>query len=188
MADKLFGVSLRDQRVKWLLVAGLAAVLLAIVVCGSGDPPGGTSPAATPGVRKRVVPASGKAAGVKTARSRWTGGTVSADELETTLQFNPFAPAHTLQQQLESRETPGSDSAASPTAEQRAENVRALAIRQRLSEFRGQKISVLFRTADGTAAARIGGRVVREGEILDGIRIVSIGTDGVVIEAVTPPQ
>jgi len=58
-----------------------------------------------------------------------------------------------------------------------------------LNEFRSKKVSVVFRTADGTSAALIGDKqVVREGEVIDGIRILSISHEGVVVEVVPPPS
>ena len=88
-----------------------------------------------------------------------------------------------LQPQLTNSGTTSTD----PNLE-RAEQARALAIQQRLTKFRGQKVSVLLRTSDGGSAALLGGRLVREGDVVDGIRVLSISADGVVLEALPTPQ
>jgi cytoskeletal protein RodZ len=193
VADKIFGISLRDQRIKWLLVAVLAAVLLAVIVWPGDAPPAesraGLTGALQNAAAHRSAPASSKAA-VDTAAK--TAGTkshqrpkVSAsseDELERTLKFNPFAPRPALQTLVA-----GETTASGQAQEQLAEKTRALAAQQRLSEFRGKKVSVVLRSSAGGSAALIGGRLVREGEIVDGIRVLSISTDGIVVEAVTAP-
>jgi hypothetical protein len=201
VADKLFGISLRDQRMKWLVVVGLAAVLLAVIAWGGDAPSARATATTTAGAGQaaaahRSAPAAGNAAvntagttSVKTAvaksRSRRHVATDTEDELEMTLKFDPFALSSGLQVAIPGNEPSICDQKAQ---EELAEKARVLAVQQRLSEFRGKKVSVLLRTSDGVAAARIGGRVVREGEIVDGIRILSISTDGVVVEAVSPPQ
>lgn len=201
MADKLFGISLQDQRAKWLVVIALAAVLLAVIVWGGEAPPAAatTSTAASTrhgDVAHRPAPNAGNAAvkgaaktTVKTtvtkSRSRLKVATDPENELEMTLRFNPFALRPTLQVPVPGTESSTPDQQAQ---EELAERARVLAVQQRLSEFKGQKVNVLLRTSDGVAAARIGRRLVHEGDIVDGIRILSISSDGVVVEAVSTPQ
>lgn len=208
MADKMFGISLGDQRIKWLLVVILAAILLAVVVWGGEAPPPGSGAAAA-GARQadgaqRSPPVSGKTQGStaikspsKTAgkvpgnisgkqpRSRPNAAANPEDELETTLKFNPFAVRPALQRQISGSEAAIAERNVKQSHEELAQKARASAMQQRLSEFQGMKVSVVLRNSDGGAAvALIGGRLVREGEVVDGIRILSISTDGVVVEAV----
>lgn len=195
MADKLFGVSLQDQRIKWLVVGALAAVLLAVIFWEGEAPPAAatasTATGARPGVAVHRSPTVARKASAKTAvkKSRFRPDVAAKpeDELEMTLKFNPFAPRPSLQPQL-TGETTATDPQLEEAQQERAEKARALAVQQRLSEFKGQKVSVLLRNSDGASAALIGGRLVREGDIVDGIRVLSISTDGVVLEAVPPPQ
>ncbi len=194
MADKVFGISLQDQRMKYLLVAVLAAVLVAVIAWPGAAPPA-ESRAAVAGVRPiatahRSAPASSKTvanSAAKTAstksRPRPKISSASQDELETTLKFNPFAPRTALETQIAS-EMPSSEQEAQ---EEAAEKARVLAAEQRLSEFRGQKISIVLRMSDGVSAVRIGKRLIHEGEVVDGIRVLSISADGIIVEPVTDP-
>ena len=196
MADKVFGISMQDQRIKYLLVAILAAVLVA-VIAWPGDAPPTDSRAVAAGVRPnsashRSAPASSKAApavnsAAKTAgkksRPRPNVSAVSEDELEMTLSFNPFAPRNSVQSQLAGETTISQQEA----QEEAAEKARALAVEQRLSEFRGQKISIVLRMSDGASAVRIGKRLIQEGEVVDGIRVLSISAEGIIVEPVTSP-
>jgi hypothetical protein len=117
------------------------------------------------------------------SRPRPKFASVSEDELETTLQFNPFAPRTALQTQLASETTSSEQEA----QEEAAEKAQALAAAQRLSEFRGQKISIVLKMSDGASAVRIGKRLIHEGEVVDGIRVLSISAEGIVVEPVTDP-
>jgi len=202
VADKLLGVSVGDQRIKWLVVVVLAAILLAVIVWGNDAPPVGAGAAASARARhedsaRRPAPISGKAAvetaprnaakaAVKKSRTRWKFADALADELELTLKFNPFAPKPALEPQLANGATAISDPNQIRAEEERAEQARALAAQQRLTKFRGQKVSVFLRTSDGGSAALIGGRVVREGDVVDGVRVLSISADAVVLEAAPP--
>ncbi len=191
MADKMFGISLEDQRMKYGVVAVLAAILLTVVAWPGNAkqaPVAGVAAPARPGdAHRQPAQASGKAAAsnaanvaVKKPVARRPVAAVSEEELQSTLQFNPFVASALLQAQL-----PGSQQTSSQQAEeQSAEKARALAAQQRLSEFKEQKVSVVFRTTDGTTAALIGKRVVREGDVIDGVRIVSISHEGVLVEAI----
>jgi len=220
VADKMFGISLQNDQAKYLLVAVLAAILLAVIAWpGESSPatPGAKAaatseqhPTATSGIGSSTaqssssapvsaggIGAGGEGAAAKTepkpaaktlakkqsARKAFTP--LTEDELASTLSFNPFVPSALLQAQL-----PGQSTVATQQAqEDLAEKARALAVEQRLNEFRSKKVSVVFRTADGTSAALIGDKqVVREGEVIDGIRILSISHEGVVVEVVPPPS
>jgi hypothetical protein len=198
VADKLLGVSVGDQRIKWLVVVALAAILVAVIVCGNDAPPAGAGATATAAARQghpahRPAPVSGTPAventskiaaktAVKKSRSRWNFA-AAEDELELTLRFNPFAPKPALQPQLSNGDTPVTDPNLLRAEEERAERARALAAQQRLTKFRAQKVKVFLRTADGGSVALIGGRFVREGDIVDGVRVLSISADAVVLEA-----
>src|SRR5262249_18411126 len=116
------------------------------------------------------------------AKARSLPVAASAEELEATLKFNPFALTTSLRQlfQVDSAAPP----LAAPSARQPDEKAREAAPEKRLSEFRRQKVSAIFRTSTGAAAALVGSRVLKEGEVLDGIRIVSISADGVMVEVV----
>lgn len=196
MAEKMFGISLHDQRAKYLLVAVLAAILLAVIAWPGDAPPAESGAAAAVRTPRNSTPARDNVA-IKTepqAFARTTGkksvkasdaARLSEDELELTLSYNPFVPSALLQAQI-----PGSQMTATEQQVQKdlAEKAQVLAAEQRLSEFRGKKVRVVFRTADGSSAAIIGDKLlVREGEVIDGVRILSISSDGVVVEAM-PPQ
>ncbi|MBI3866013.1 MAG: hypothetical protein HY290_29400 [Planctomycetia bacterium] len=185
MDNRVFGFSLPGQRLKWFVVFGLATVLMAIVVFGNGDSPDAGGAAAKGGARPRlpVVPVASDRVSVQGFRGK--GASPSDEEFETTLQFDPFAPRLALQQQLQPA---GNAANAPPTPEQIAEKSRSLALRQRMQEFQGKKVSVVFRMSDGTAAALVGGRLIRQGEVVDGIKVVSISAAGVVLEAETNVQ
>jgi hypothetical protein len=189
----MFGVSIRDQRIKWLVVVALAAVLLALIVWPGDAPPaqpGASATAAHPQADVHAsVPGSSKVSGktgTTAARRSRARPIVVADreaELETTLRFNPFAQMSRLEAQSHNGETTLSDPNLEPAEEELAERARAQTVEQRLSEFRSQKVSVLFRTTEGGATAMIGTRLVHEGDIVDGVRVLSISTEGVVLEA-----
>jgi hypothetical protein len=182
----MFGISLRDQRVKWLLVVALAAVLLAVILWGGDAPPAQATAARQGAAAHRSAPASGKTLGntvkkttTRKPRSRPNVTIQPEDELEMTLKCNPFALKPALQRQLPGNIEPDDEQA----RKELAEKARAHAVQQRLSEFRGKKVSVLLRNSDGGAAALIGSKLVREGDIIEGIRVLSISSDGVVVEA-----
>jgi hypothetical protein len=187
----MFGVSIRDQRIKWLVVVALAAVLLALIVWPGDAPPAQPGAAATAAQADvhAAAPGSGKVSGktgataVRKSRARPIIVADREAELDMALRFNPFAQMSRLEAQSLNSETTGSDPSLEPAEEEIAERARAQTVEQRLSEFRGQKVSVLFRTAEGGATAMIGTRLVHEGDIVDGVRVLSISTEGVVLEA-----
>ena len=184
MADKLFGISLRNNRVKWLLVAGLAGVLWFVITGGDGAPPDPAGVAAGQRARRPAIPVPGTTERAKVARFRWNGARVSDAEFEQMLQVDPFARKPALQQQLQIALAPAASESDMQTAQEEAtREAAALAVQHRLKEFQAMKIHVVLRNSDGTAAALLGKRIVREGQVLDGVRILSISTDGIVVEA-----
>ena len=74
----------------------------------------------------------------------------------------------------------GSDSSRSQSSSEggqtRGEKAESL-----LAEFKTRKVKLIFRT-NNKACALIGDRLIKEGEIIDGIKIVSISNNGVVVQ------
>ena len=183
MAEKLFGIPLQNERVKWLMVGGLAAVLAALVCFQDSEEPGALPEAERPPARRPASRANSAGAAKGPVRKGLRMAEPTAEtargHLDSALEFNPFALTPKLKTRLgieaplvAAHETGAAATAADP---QSADD-------KRLSEFRDKKVSAVFRTADGAAAALIGNRLVREGDVVDGVRIKSITAQGVVVE------
>ena len=113
---------------------------------------------------------------------------VSLDEI---IKHNPFSgPAVTPDvATIETVTSPVEEEPPSATADE-TEREEIEQERQRkaatlLAEFQSQKVKMVLRTNNKVAAV-IGDQLVHEGDVIDGIRIVSILSNGVVVEAIPP--
>lgn len=223
MADKVFGIAVGDPKVKWLLIAGLALVLVAVLCLESGAPPAATTgkavaisphpsadaaaggeahaaagaqprpqPAAAGGSSKKVrgarrlLNAADKDAGRSHLTAAGAPAEISEDSLQAALDFDPFTLSAPLRERLGLAANAGRPPA--PDAEQLAREKRQHAAEQRLREFRAKKTSAIMKTADGSISALIDNHLLHEGDVIDGVRVVSITADGVVLEAIAPEE
>lgn len=186
MASTVFGIKLENQSAKWLLVGGLGAVLMGVILFGGGDaaeetaelattanssPSGeaGTA-AAVPGPRRGGLPATPKS-------PRKTREWPRLDPVEV-IKHNPFTLSEAAAEQLALESGKTKDV---PTAEELAALERNKRREQLVEELRRTRVSMIFRSDAGNAAV-IGNRVLKEGEIVEGVRIVSITNSGITVE------
>lgn len=173
-------------RKQGIMIGVLGAILVGVLVSGQSE---GT----TTGATAEADPALSRPRTARQSASATTAGKltvwpkVSLDEM---LLHNPFAQPEMLRDSIP--ETPPAAEVEAAAAAAEAESLQAarskeLDDEQRekleavMAEFKNQKVKMILRTDRGVTAV-IGDRKVREGDIIDGVRIVSIRPDGVIIE------
>ncbi len=179
--------SLGMTRAQGLTIGALVAILVGAIFYGqSGNTPANSDAnvAVTPPASQDAArPASTAVVPVKIT-THWP-----AVSRERMLQHNPFKhlelpPDVSAEAQPEA---PPDEPTPDATAEAAAAEAAALAAEKQkkaqeiLTEFQDRKVQMILRTG-GKASAMIGNRLVHEGDIIGGIRIVSILPNGVLIE------
>lgn len=117
-----------------------------------------------------------------------------ATPLAEVLRFDPFAPlrlptSDTAQEVAAARTaetnaadaTPDTGSQRELTPEEEMTGQSFTPPIDRLAGWRSLRVEAIFDTGRGKAAL-IGARTVREGEVIDGVRVVKIASDGVLVE------
>lgn len=152
------------------MIGVLVVVLVGVVVYGQPEAETVETPAA-------VVAETPVTRPVKTSppkKKKWVK--VALDEA---VQTNPFAELTVPQAPAAAEQEPVAQEA---VAEMEALAEAAKAREAAIADLRTQKVSVILRHS-GQATAMIGGRMVREGDLLNGFRVISILPTGVVFEA-----
>ncbi len=159
-----------------VIIGVLGVVLVGVLVYGQPEAETVESPAAvaaeTPVVRPVKTSPPKKKKWVKVA-------------LDKAVETNPFAELTIPKAPAAAEPEPVAREAA---AEMEAIAEAAKAREAAMADLRTQKVSVILRHS-GKATAMIGGRMVREGDLLNGFRVISILPTGVVFEAEeVPPE
>lgn len=154
-----------------LTIAALAAVLAGVLIWQFGGAKT-TSPAAADapqGPRPKPAAASPEA-------RPWPKLT-----LQQAWEHDPFAPPPALAKKVEqAAEDQAAQKRQRETAQRRQEQETALAA------LRAKGTTVVLRGPQGNAAL-MGNRTVRPGDVVDGFRVVSIDSDGVLLAPANPP-
>jgi hypothetical protein len=120
--------------------------------------------------RRPVKSASSTAAGDARRASRaWPEA-----RLDQVLKSNPFRPLRPVEKEPEPEPEP-------EVAEKDKPDAAAEADRSALNAFANRRVGAIVYTKSGPAAM-IGTTLVREGDVIDGVRVVSIQADGIVVE------
>jgi hypothetical protein len=192
MADTVFGFKLENRRAAWLVIGGLAAVLFAVLVLDEGESEAPDAAAASSVGSARNAGTPGDATSVGAPRGAPSGSSRSVRkirqwpeiDLADVLKQNPFMLSDQATEELalqtgEAKET-------LPTDEEIQAALRQKRLGETLDELRRTGVSAIFRTAQGNAAV-IGNRTLKEGDVIDGVRIVSISDKGIVVEPMNSP-
>lgn len=196
MAEKLFGLKLGNSPKQWWVAGGLTAVLVGVLAFNRDDTPeppispapsedaaGANSQASdnprrsTPVDKVRVVRKS------PAVRKRISAGRLP--DLSSALKHDPFAIPSAIALPVQPEIAPQT-AVAEATDEDSVTDARRQAVQQTLNDLRSKKIMLIFRQGDG-AAALIGDRVVKEGQIIDGVKIESISPRGITVLPVDSP-
>jgi hypothetical protein len=173
-------------RKQGIMIGALGIVLAGVLVFGqdSSAKPGGAADAGVTTEAPRTARQPGKSA-VVVKTTAWPK--VTLDEM---LRHNPFATPNLPPEGPPETPTPVKPQSVISEA-QAAEKLQAETSRdeQRIkraalvADWQNQKVKLILRTDRGVSAM-IGDRKVREGQIIDGVRIVSIRPTGVLVEPV----
>ena len=184
MADVSKTTTPRITRRQAIVIGALALVLVGTVIAQLG---GNHSALAKAGVNAAPTAAQNATALPNGPASKVIWPQVSLDEM---LRHNPFAePASPVPVKVE---IPALVVATPPTGdlmtasdsekeEEQLSEQRRQKVNAALAALRSDKVTMILRT-DRKVSAMIGNRLVREGDIVDGVRIVSIQTNGVLVE------
>lgn len=163
-----------------LILIGVLVLTLAFVLfSGQGSSQTGAAKTVT-NAAPPVAPAASPKSGV-VAPVQWP--VVSLDQM---LGHNPFESMTDRDVKKSTESSVDADKAAGSNAtggesSPDGEDPRDQKARSLLSEFRSRKVKLIFRT-NNKACALIGDRLIKEGEIIDGVKIVSISNNGVVVQ------
>jgi len=177
------------HRQQLMLIGVLGAGLLVVVFYGqpgSGDSnTEGVDTAGTVDVLPSRRPS--RVASATSQKERWP--TLALDRVIAT---NPFAelalPPGTVVPPLPPVEEPVHEPVESVEPETTPDDPQeetATDMLEVIAEMKARKVKMIFQT-NGKSSALIGDRMVQEGEIIDGFRVVTIGPNGVTVRPVTP--
>jgi hypothetical protein len=184
MTDNTMTARLRMNRKQALLVGVLASVLVGVLYT-SYD--GSAAPDAIAAATSSEARASTARRNAATSPTVVPGPRWPKVALDQTLSHNPFAEPEA---KPESRSTTSlataSTSAETAIREMETETTPAQDEQHRLTaatlaKLQNQKVSMILLTGKKTAAV-IGGHLIHEGDLVDGVRIVSILPNGVLVE------
>lgn len=149
------------------IAAGLLFVAFVVVlfVQFSG---GGQAEIELPPRRPRPTTMTASADARRTLRS-WPEA-----QLDQVLKANPFRPLRPVEEEPEPEAKPEVAATDAPDAAIAAD-------RSALNAFSNRRVGAIVYTKNGPAAM-IGTTLVREGDVIDGVRVVSIQADGIVVE------
>lgn len=184
--DQIFA-RLGMTRNQAVMIGALVAVLVGAIIYGqSGTKPAeGEAAAAVPApAAPEAVPPQRESASTIVGTTRWP--VVSLDRM---LQHNPFKHIDLPTEPVveEEPESPPAETPTAPTADAVAADLAVLKaerqkrVQEMLDELRDQKVQLILRSGD-KVSAMIGTRLVHEGDLIDGVRIVSILPNGVIVE------
>lgn len=185
MADTLFGIKLEGQNRLRLLIAALGIVAVGCYLWGDEGlvTPTTELAAAAPDSANPDAPANAnprRRGGPKTPNTaKKTREWPRLDPAEA-MKHNPFTLSEDAAEQLSLQ--PGKEKDG-PTEEELAAMERQKLRDQLLDELRRTGVSMIFRSSNVNVAV-IGKRTLREGQIIDGVRVVSISNTGITVEPV----
>jgi len=174
---------------QWTVVAGLAIVLVAVLlvqftdIFGSeaAEPKDASKHAAQPPEPERgarEVPGTSRSTGEPRAPKPWPR--FSPEEV---LRFDPFALPSQVAEREGSREETSKVNPEHGEDPRREELLRMRAARaEALQELRLEGVKAVVGSRRDGHAAVIGSQVVRVGDMLDGFRVVRIDPEGVIVE------
>ena len=182
MADKSKTTRPGVTRKQAIVLGALSAMLIAALY--SSQDTGATTDSTSVTTDARAARRKAAAAPTVAATVRWPSVT-----LEQTLKHNPFAelevpvepPSQTTPETVTSTPPVPVTSEEEPEIDPVEENRRRKS-EETLAQLQSHKVSMILRTGK-KASAMIGGRLVHEGDIVDGVRIVSILPNGVLVES-----
>ncbi|MDB5388212.1 MAG: hypothetical protein JWM11_3858 [Planctomycetaceae bacterium] len=163
------------------MIGVLGAALIGVLVFGQDGGAAAVNDAATtePRARRRAADPA-----VKSKATVWPK--VSLEEM---LAHNPFAQPN-LPKETEPKIPAPEEVAAAEAKTLESAKAKSLEVERQtkvdavMTDWRNQKVNMILRTDRGVTAL-IGDRKVREGQIIDGVRIVSIRPNGVIVEPVS---
>ena len=191
MAESSTSTRKPANRLKLALIPVLALALLGILSSSGDEAPAAMEDAVTSdsATAESVTSEDDVAQAVATAKQRkisWPQITLAG-----VLQHDPFALPPALSQLVtpaasEEQQQNGPDDKSASSNEESVEAAAAEDMQQKMAALQQRHVSVLLRSAKGLAAV-IDSKVVHEGELLEnGVRVVEIGRDGVILQIETP--
>lgn len=187
MPDKPKSFSARITRKQGILLGVLGLALAYVVLQGSGESTETAGEPETPAARKKAA-ASGPRA---TSTVELRRVSLPIDQI---VQQNPFAKLVAPPKPEPKKPEPPPVAIVSvavpkppdPIVEKRAKEKQER-VQQIIAELHGQKVKMILRT-DKKTSAMIGNRLVSEGDVIEGVRIISILPTGVVVRPVAEKQ
>jgi len=182
MAESKSQTKGRTSRVKLVLVPVLALILVVVLVWPDGEQHRGNADEGTNAAAASQTGASTKSAGSDQPgqiskvlpRQAKVWPEIALEEI---LRHDPFALPSPLSSERQLADLQDEEEKLQEKADERARQ-----LKQRIETLQQNRVSVIFRTEHG-AAAVIGSRLVQEGGLFEeGLRIVEILPDGVILE------
>ena len=177
-------------RLKLALIPVLVLILILVFVWPSADDvlPADNSETVRQGTQqshRTDATTEGNAAGLSSVPMERTQKTWPAIRLASILKHDPFALAPLLANQtvaVVSQEEPQQNQETTGTSHQDEREEQIKRMKERIATLQQKQVSVVFRSESGTAAI-IDSKIVHEGDLLeDGVRVVKIRSDGVVLQ------
>ena len=177
-------------RLKLASIPVLVVIMLLVLVwpsAGDGLPPDDSETArhATQQSHRTDAITEGDAAGPSSVSMQRTQKTWPAIGLASILKHDPFALAPLLANRTVAvvpQEEPQQNQETTDTSHQDEREEQIKRLKERIATLQQKQVSVVFRSESGTAAI-IDSKIVHEGDLLeDGVRIVKIRSDGIVVQ------
>ncbi|HUQ71765.1 MAG TPA: hypothetical protein VM165_19705 [Planctomycetaceae bacterium] len=188
MADKSTSVRRGMSPKQWALIGVLIAVLAGVLVSGRTGPESPATDGQEPSAANPARPSSRANRHAASAEAKTSATAWPEISLETALSHNPFRETAPLQAAISEEEqnappeseTPLTANGPSPAVEMKEEDL-GNAVAASTADPQSLRVSMILRNGPKLCAV-IGERLVREGDVIEGLRIVSISTAGVVVE------
>ncbi len=180
----------KRERLKLALIPVLVLILILVFVWPSAEDvlPADDSETASEDTQqshRTDATTEGNAAGLSSVPMERTQKTWPAIGLASILKHDPFALAPLLANRTVAvvpQKDPQQNQGTTDTSHQNEREKPIQRLKDRIATLQQKQVSVVFRSESGAAAAIIDSKIVHEGELLeDGVRIVKIRPDGVVL-------
>ena len=181
------------SRKQLILMAVLGIGLIIVVLYGQPDPGTATTeagPETAGGLAALPSRRPSTAVATSARKNRWP---VLA--IERVIQTNPFAelaipagpPFLQAKPVVEPPEAPTITEASEVEASANNEPEEASQTRMAdvIADLKSRKVKMILRT-NGKASALIGDRILQEGDVIDGFRVITIGPNGIIVRAALP--
>lgn len=183
MPDQPKSFTARITRKQGILLGVLGVVLVYVMMQGMGESPETSTEPEAPAARRKTAAVSTRATSTVELKR------VSLP-IEQIVQQNPFAKLVAPPKPEPKKPEPPPVAIVSvavpkppdPVIEKRAKE-RQERIQQIIAELHGHKVRMILRT-DKKTSAMIGNRLVSEGDVIEGVRIISILPTGVIVKPV----